>query len=345
MLNAERAASRMMSDGAVSTRVRPFLKWAGGKRQLLPVLSEHYPAKFTGYVEPFLGSGAVFFDLYSKGLLRGKAVRLSDAHPDLIGCYRVLRSSVDAVIRKLEALQREHRLEGDACYYDVRDCRFNPARAAAMRRGTLHPDAYTPSLAAMLIYLNHTGFNGLFRLNKRGMFNVPAGRYADPRIFDAEGLRAVARALSDPLVTLEFQSFETSLADAGRADFVYCDPPYEPLTRTSNFSRYTADGFTMLDQHRLLQAVTRAAERGSAVVMSNSSAPAILEIYAAERVKKAGLTVRLVPARRTINSKVSGRGVVDEVILSNVPCAVPGKTHPIRRTPPAERKNSMPTRR
>jgi DNA adenine methylase len=318
-------------------RVTPFLKWAGGKRQLLPALSAHYPVQFERYIEPFLGSGAVFFDLYSKGRLRGKAVRLSDAHPDLIGCYWMLRSSVDAVIRNLEALQREHRAEGDACYYDVRDRRFNPARAAAMRNGTLHPDAYTPSLAAMLIYLNRTGFNGLFRLNKRGMFNVPAGRYADPRIFVAERLRAVARALSDPLVTLAFEPFDAALADAGRGDFVYCDPPYEPLTRTSNFSRYTADGFTMLDQHRLLQAVTRAAGRGSAIVMSNSSASAILELYAAERVKKAGLTVRLVPARRTINSKVSGRGVVDEVILSNVPSAVAGETPPTRRAPLAER--------
>jgi DNA adenine methylase len=317
-------------------RVTPFLKWAGGKRQLLPALSEHYPEQFRRYVEPFLGSGAVFFDLYSRGRLQGKAVRLADAHPDLIGCYRMLRSSVEAVIRKLEALQREHRADDAACYYDVRDRRFNPARAAAMRKGTLHPDSYTPSLAAMLIYLNRTGFNGLFRLNKRGMFNVPAGRYANPRICDAEQLRAVARALGDPLVTLAFEPFDAALADAGRGDFVYCDPPYEPLTRTSNFARYTADGFTLIDQRRLLEAVIGAARRGSAVVVSNSSATAIRDLYAARSVEDAGLTLRIVPARRAINSKTSGRGVVDEVILSNVPCAAAGKTRPIRRAQPSE---------
>lgn len=310
---------------ASEVRVTPFLKWAGGKRQLLPVLAEHYPAQFTRYVEPFLGSGAVFFDLHSRGLLRGRPVRLSDAHPDLIGGYRMLRDAPDAVVRELERLQREHRVDGDGCYYDVRDQRFNPARAAAMRNGTLHPDAYTPKLAAMLIFLNRTAFNGLFRLNRRGMFNVPAGRYTNPRICDAAQLHAVSAALRNPLVTLECQSFEASLAEAGRGDFVYCDPPYEPLTRTANFANYTADGFTMIDQRRLLQAVIAAARRGSAIVLSNSSAPAILDLYAAASAKNAGLDVSLVPARRAINSKASARGVVNEVVFTNVPrTAAPG---------------------
>ena len=291
--------------------VRPLLKWAGGKRQLLPVIREFYPQHFSEYIEPFFGSGAVFFDLCAAGRLDGRRVRLADANPDLVGCYTMLRDRTDDVIAVLEKLAAHHRSGGDAFFYEVRDTRFNPARAG------VHA-AYTPELAAMLIYLNRTGFNGLFRLNRRGEFNVPAGRYANPRIFDPAHVRHVAFALRGAGVTMVLESFEASLARVGRGAFVYCDPPYAPLSRTASFANYTADGFGAADQERLRDAIVAAAGRGAAIVVSNSSAPLIEALYTSQTARRAGLRVERVPARRAINSRATSRGPVDELLITNV---------------------------
>jgi DNA adenine methylase len=290
--------------------VRPLLKWAGGKRQLLPELRSYYPDRFERYVEPFFGSGAVFFDLLNAGRLEGRRAKLVDLNPDLVGCYTVLRDHVDEVIVHLQTLARDHARQGDACYYMVRD-RFNILRTAS--RG------YTPDLAAMLIYLNRTGFNGLFRQNAAGEFNVPVGRYADPKICVVEHLRAVAAALGRRGVTMEHGSFEETLASASRGDFVYCDPPYAPLSRTASFAHYTAGGFTAFDQVRLQQAVIAAARRGAVVVISNSSAAEIVKGYSSREALAAGLMMRSVPARRAINSHAGRRGPVDELIITNAP--------------------------
>ena len=304
--------------------MRPLLKWAGGKRQLLPALEPYYPLTFERYLEPFVGSGAVFFHLASTGLLDGRTVTLSDINADLIGCYRAVRDEPESVIAALHALEREHRRRGDACYYDVRDERFNPLRAA--RANDANPAAaaaaYPPDLAAMLIFLNRTGFNGLFRLNRLGEFNVPAGRYRDPRICDPEHIRAVAAVLRRRGVAIEYRGFEDALGDAGKGDFVYCDPPYAPLSRTSSFASYTAAGFAALDQQRLLQAVVKACRRGARVVMSNSSAPEIETAYQARAARQVKIAVHRVPARRAINSRASSRGPVDELIITNVRTAL-----------------------
>jgi DNA adenine methylase len=301
--------------------MRPLLKWAGGKRQLLPALRRHYPATFQRYVEPFAGSGAVFFDLYGAGRLEGRTARLIDLNPDLIGCYRAVRDQPDAVIAALGDLEQEHRARGSACYYEVRDRRFNPARATLRdsRGQGSAPYPYSPDLAAMLIYLNRTGFNGLFRLNRRGEFNVPAGRYADPRICDRDHIRAVAAALSADGVSLECMPFEQALADARAGDFIYCDPPYAPLSRTASFAQYTAGGFGAGDHVRLQHAVVGAARRGAVVVVSNSSAPQIEAVYGKSAARQAGLSVHRVPARRAINSRAALRGPVDELIITNAP--------------------------
>jgi DNA adenine methylase len=288
---------------------RPLLKWAGGKRQLLPVLRGWYPERFRRYLEPFLGSGAVFFDLAASGRLRGRRALLADANPDLIDCYEVLRDATEDVVAELAQLAAEHRRRGTDFYYEVRDARFNPARAAGERR--------TPALAAMLIYLNRTGFNGLYRLNRRGGFNVPAGRYTDPRICDAAHLRAVAATLRAPGVTLVYAPFTTPLAAAGRGDFVYCDPPYAPLSPSSSFANYTAAGFTADDQACLQRAVVAAARRGATIVLSNSSAPLITRLYSADDAREAGLRLIRVPARRAINARATGRGAVDELVVTN----------------------------
>lgn len=331
---SETASNGILAPPPVAAR--PLLKWAGGKRQLLPELSQHFPKRFTRYVEAFMGSGAVFFDLCGRGRLVGRAARLADVNPDLIGCYRMLRDRTEDVIRALEALALEHRAGGDAFYYEVRDGRFNPQRAAV----TAMAGAYTPELAAMLIFLNRTGFNGLFRLNRQGGFNVPAGRYVDPRICDAAHLRSVAEAFRSSGVTIEVTRFENTLGEAGRGDFVYCDPPYAPLSRTANFANYTAEGFTFRDQQHLAEAVVGACMRGALVIVSNSSAREIIDLYAAGPAQKAGLVTRCVPARRAINSRASARGPVGELIITNVgiglagvrPRMLPGRPGQKRRT-------------
>jgi DNA adenine methylase len=293
---------------------RPLLKWAGGKRQILATLRRYYPAGFDRYVEPFVGSGAVFFDLHAAGRLRGGRAHLADVNADLIGCYRTVRDDADAVIAILAALEEEHRARGAVCYYDVRDRRFNPARVAL---GDRTERGYTAELAAMLIYLNRTGYNGLFRLNRRGLFNVPVGRYANPRICDSDHIRTVAMALSADHVSLECEAFDQTLARAAAGDFVYCDPPYAPVSRTANFAHYTADGFTAADQQRLQAAVVDAARRGATVLVSNSSAPEIEASYRAPAARRAGLRVRRVPARRAINSLAGRRGPIDELVITN----------------------------
>jgi DNA adenine methylase len=170
----------------------------------------------------------------------------------------------------------------------------------------------------MLIYLNRTGFNGLFRLNRRGEFNVPAGRYENPRISDPAHLRRVAAALRAPGVTIELASYADSIAGASAGSFVYCDPPYAPLSKTASFASYTADGFGAADHARLRDAIVSAAERGAAVLVSNSSAPLIQALYTSAEARRAGLTVERVPARRAINSRATSRGPVDELIITNV---------------------------
>ena len=288
---------------------RPLLKWAGGKRQLLPTLRTHYPEEFAGYVEPFLGSGAVFFELAATGRTRGCLVRLADHNPDLIGCYRMVRDHADEVIAALARLAAEHARRGSAFYYHVRDERFNPARAA----GT----DYTPELAAMLIYLNRTGYNGLFRVNRRGAFNVPAWRYANPTICDAAHVRAVSAALGTPDVSLACRHFADSLEEAGRGDFVYADPPYAPLSPTARFAQYTSCGFGAKDQALLARAIVAAAGRGAAVVLSNSSTQAVERLYRDPAARATGLRIHRSPARRAINSRASARGAVEELIVTN----------------------------
>ena len=302
------------------TPVRPPLKWAGGKRQLLPTLRRLYPDAFDRYVEPFFGSGAVFFDLFTQGRLAGRAARLFDVNPDLIGCYRMLRDHSAHVIAALSRLARDHRTRGDAFYYEVRDHRFNVLRASDGRvpSSPAAADDYTPDLAAMLIFLNRTGFNGLFRLNRDGAFNVPVGRYTNPTICDADHLRQVSAAFGSPNVTLECRRFDEALDEAGAGDFVYCDPPYAPLSRTASFAHYSAGGFTAIDQRRLQHAVIDACRRGASVVVSNSSAPDIVAGYQTRAAKDAGLRLSFVDARRAINSRASLRGAVKEVLVTNV---------------------------
>jgi DNA adenine methylase len=297
--------------------VRPLLKWAGGKRQLLPELRRFYPAEFERYLEPFVGSGAVFFDLYGAGRLRGRDVVLIDSNADLIGCYETVRDAPAEVAAVLDGLAACHARGGRNHYYRVRDRRFNPLRERLRQpNGRI---AYSPELAAMLIYLNRTGFNGLFRLNARGGFNVPAGRYERPNIADRERLLRVSEALGSPGVQLKLGSFELALDLAARGDFLYFDPPYAPLSATARFTSYTSRPFGAADQQRLQRVVVELVRRGCRVVVSNSTAKEIERLYDVnDEARAAGLLAHRAPARRSVNSDASRRGPVAEYLITNI---------------------------
>lgn len=290
--------------------LRPFLKWAGGKRQLLPALRRFYPERFGRYFEPFVGSGAVFFDLTASGRLDGHHVYLTDSNADLVGCYQAVRDRPSDVLAQLRRLARGHAADPREHFYRTRE-RFNRERA---RRA----DGYTPALAAMLMYLNRTAFNGLFRLNASGGFNVPAGRYTNPRIVDRELVAAASAALGRPGVSIELAPFERALERAEPGDFLYFDPPYAPMSATARFTSYTERPFGLDDQLRLRDAVVALASRGCHVMVSNSSAPAIAELYEDPAVGRAGLSLHRLPARRSINSRASARGPIVEFLLTNL---------------------------
>jgi DNA adenine methylase len=295
-----------------------LLKWVGGKRQLLPHLRRFYPRRFNRYIEPFLGSGAVFFDLQRAGRLDDHEVVLIDANSDLIGCYESVRDDPDAVGRALDKLAAAHARGGQAHYYDVRDARFNPLRDE--RRSADGRIAYTPELAAMLIYLNRTGYNGLFRVNAQGAFNVPAGRYERPGIADRVRLQLAADALSRPRVQLVWGSFDAAERIAGAGDFLYFDPPYAPTSRTASFTSYTASRFEGDDQRRLQQMILLLAGRGCHVLVSNSTTAEIAALYDRNvEARAAGLRALKIPARRAINSNPGRRGPVAEYLVTNVP--------------------------
>jgi DNA adenine methylase len=259
----------------------------------------------------------VFFDLRNGGCLTDREAILIDSNPDLIGCYECVRDDPEAVARSLGRLAMRHARHGREHYYDVRDRQFNPLREE--RRQDDGRIRYTPELAAMLIYLNRTGFNGLFRVNARGAFNVPAGRYAKPRIVDRTRLREVAAALSGPQVRLVWGSFELSDGFAQENDFLYIDPPYAPMTATARFTSYTSEPFGPPEQERLQKVAIRLAARGCHVLLSNSTAPPIGRLYEGNReARAAGLQAYRVPARRAVNSNASRRGPIDEYVITNV---------------------------
>jgi len=293
-----------------TSELRPFLKWAGGKRQLLPALRRFYPEHFGRYFEPFVGSGAVFFDLTSAGRLDGHRVYLTDSNTDLVGCYEAVRDHPAELLSQLERLARGHAVDSHEHFYRIRE-RFNRERA---RR----TDGYPPALAAMLMYLNRTAFNGLFRLNASGGFNVPVGRYTNPRIVDRELVGAASAALRRRGVSIELAPFERAVQRAERGDFLYFDPPYAPMSATARFTHYTDRPFGPEDQAHLRDAAVELASRGCHVMVSNSSAPAIAELYGHPRVSRVGLRLHRLPARRSINSRGSARGPIVEFLLTNL---------------------------
>ena len=273
---------------------RPFLKWVGGKGQLLPELVAYVQraAPFGRYHEPFVGGGALFFELARQGRLDGHPnAFLSDNNLRLIEAYQCVQTSVEPLLALLRMHKARHCKE---YYYAVR---------------AEVPD--TPlKRTARLLYLNKTCFNGLYRENSKGEFNVPMGKYTDPRICDVENLRAAAHALGRAEISQ--RHFRCILEQAEPGDFVYFDPPYHPVSATSSFTRYEQKDFGPRDQEELAEVCVALHERGVKFLLSNSYTPFILKLY-----DQPAFTLREVFATRAINSKAERRGKVSEVLVSN----------------------------
>ncbi len=272
----------------LTSPARPFLKWAGGKTQLLHEILAHLPDQISTYYEPFVGGGAVFFALASEGRFR-RAV-ISDQNPELVETYLSIRDEVDAV---MAALKKHVRYARDPDYY-YKLRAVNPASLKRAQR------------AARLLYINKTCFNGLYRVNKKGQFNVPFGRYANPRVLNEDLLLRASGALQG--VKILQSDFEAVSKQAGRGDAVYFDPPYVPISATSSFKAYHARPFEQDEHQRLAEAYRACWSRGAVAVLSNSDCPFTRSLYR-------GLKVRTVSATRAINSVATGRGRVSEILV------------------------------
>ncbi|RYM05766.1 DNA adenine methylase [Sporolactobacillus sp. THM7-7] len=270
-------------------RIKPFLKWAGGKRRMLPDIRQCIPKTFRCYYEPFVGAGAVLFDLKPH-----KAV-INDINEELMNVYRVIRDNAENLICNL----KKHRNEKDY-YYKIRDLDLSPdyKQMSDLER------------ASRIIYLNKTCFNGLFRVNKKGHFNVPFGRYSRPNIVNERTLRGVHRYFRENSVKILCGDFADAVDGAGAGDFVYLDSPYDPLSVTSYFTGYSLDGFSKKDQVRLHALFVDLDRRGCKVLMSNSATPFIKDMYHE-------FHITLSSASRLINSDGSKRGKIEEVLVTN----------------------------
>ena len=263
---------------------RPFLKWAGGKGKLIQQYIPYLPKKFKTYYEPFLGGAAVFF------YLNPPSAALTDINPELVNAYRCVRDNVEELILNLEVHQLRHCRD---YYYEVRQC----------------PGVTNIEKAARLIYLNKTCFNGLYRENSKGAFNVPIGKYKNPKICNPALLRSVSAALQNAQINV--RPFEDILEHASSCDdFVYFDPPYHPLSPTSNFTAYSRYSFTQDDQIRLKYVFAELAERGVKVMLSNSDCKFIRELYS-------DFNINSIIAPRLINSDVRKRGNITELLITS----------------------------
>jgi DNA adenine methylase len=281
-LSAATVASTPLAE-PVAARSRPFLKWAGGKGRLIEQLRPRLPERYGAYFEPFAGGAALFF------ALGPERASLTDVNAELIDCYCAVRDRVEDVIVAL----RKHRY-GREQYYRVRA--QDPARLSL------------PARAARTIFLNKTGYNGLYRVNRAGKFNVPMGRYTNPTVCDPENLRACSAALQK--VDIARRDFAEQASRARAGDFVYFDPPYDPLSPTAAFTSYAAGGFGPDAQRRLAEVFADLARRGVHAVLSNSDTPLVRELYR-------GFRITPILAARSINSRGSRRGKVGEVVVTS----------------------------
>ena len=295
---AARAASQKrlpLDPAGAGAAPQPFLKWAGGKAQLLRQFEPFLPRSIKSYREPFLGGGAVFFHL--KHRFPAMRAVLRDNNSELINCYQVVRDQIDPLIARLDDHLSRFRADGERYYYLVR---------------SRHELTEPVERAARMIFLNKTCYNGLWRVNSRGRFNVPIGSYRPEKVslYDPAALRAAHRALAG--ADLAVRDFRQTLASAAPGEFVYIDPPYFPVSATANFTSYTKEDFGKAEQEELAALFADAARRGARLMLSNSDVPLVRHLYAEFELE----TVR---ARRAVNCDGAKRGAVNEIIVLSRP--------------------------
>lgn len=278
----------------LSSAPKPFVKWAGGKRQLLPVITSHLPKKFERYFEPFLGGGAVFFHLF----FHEKQTKwfISDLNSDLILSYVTVRDRVKDLISELELHSNNYFKNPSTYYYKIRES--NP-------KGQIEK-------VSRLIFLNKTCFNGLYRVNSKGKFNVPLGKYVNPNIVNEENLLAVSEVLQTKDISIKCQDFEDALKNTSAGDFVYLDPPYQPVSTTANFTSYTDTDFDYGDQKRLYTKFKALDKKGVKVLLSNSKSKEILRLF-----KEFSDGIVEINANRFINSVSQRRTGHSELLIKN----------------------------
>jgi DNA adenine methylase len=272
---------------------KPFVKWAGGKRQLLPVLSRQFPQKFGTYFEPFLGGGAVFFHLLSQS--PNQKFSVSDLNSDLVLAYITIRDRVEELISSLKNHSKKYSEDKNSYYYQIREKESKEQIEKTSR----------------LIFLNRTCFNGLYRVNSKGKFNVPLGRYSNPNIANEENLRAVSRILQSRKISIKCRDFSSILDDAKKDDFIYFDPPYQPVSQTANFTSYTNRDFNFEDLKRLADLCNDLDSKGCKVVLSNSNTSEVKGMF--DKTWK----IKKIEANRSINSDSKKRTGHSELVIRN----------------------------
>jgi len=273
---------------------KPFVKWAGGKRQLIPILNQNLPDSFGTYYEPFLGGGALLFHILWKK--NNQKCSVSDLNSDLVLAYTVIRDRPDSLIISLKNHEKNYQTDSNSYYYSVRES--NPRSAIEK--------------TSRLIFLNRTCFNGLYRVNSKGKFNVPLGKYTNPNIVNEENIRSVSHILQSNRTSIKCRDFEAVLHDAKKGDLVYFDPPYQPVSTTANFTSYTNKDFTYDDLRRLAELCLRLDLKGCKVLLSNSDSKEVTDIFSEKPWK-----VTKIEANRSINSNSKKRTGHFELLIRN----------------------------
>jgi DNA adenine methylase len=273
---------------------KPFVKWAGGKRQLIPEIEKHLPEKFSSYFEPFLGGGALLFHLLSENEnLKGY---VSDLNSDLILAYVTIRDNLNGLLKSLQKHSDNYFSDSKSYYYSIRETNPNSQIEKVSR----------------LLFLNRTCFNGLYRVNSKGKFNVPLGRYSNPNIVQEENLHSVNQFLNHNKIIIKCQDFSSTVEKVKKGDFVYFDPPYQPVSKTANFTSYTNGNFGLNDLKRLAKVSNQLAKKGVNVLLSNSSSKQVRELFSSKDWE-----IFEIEANRAINSDSKKRTGHSELLIKN----------------------------
>lgn len=272
-------------------KLQPFTKWTGGKRKLIPKLKELMPEIYGNYYEPFIGGGALFFELSPQVAI------INDFNEELINCYIQIKENP---IKLIEILKIHKEKNSKEYYLEIR----------GLDRTDKFKELSKVERAARIMYMLRVDFNGLYRVNSKNQFNVPYGNYANPKIVDEELINNISNYLNTYDITITSGDFEDSVSTVKEGDFVYFDPPYIPLNETSSFTSYTHEGFSYEDQVRLRNTVRRLTEKGVKVMVSNSSSKLTIDLYEE-------FNIHYVEVSRTNGAKSSSRGIIKEVIITN----------------------------